>query len=558
MKNSTLLSGLTLAIFLFFVMDASAQSKVEARGDRLMEKYSFMEATKVLKKALKKEKGENDRIKKKLAECYRMLNDPENTVFWYQDIMDNASVIESDDKFFYAQALSSMGDYPTAREWFKIYSEETPSDGRSKKYAAHLDNLGQLYKDSSRFQFEAVSFNSATADFSPAYYKEGLVFVSGRSEQIGKYNWNKSEFLDLYQCVQDSAGNYSKPTSFYKKLNTRYHEGPISFYNNGRNLVLTQNNLEKGSLIRSSDGVTKLKMYFSSIDDEGKWSESVPFQYNSDEYSVGHPTITEDGRTLYFISDMEGGYGGTDIYVSKFNGSLWSIPQNLGPEVNTLGNEMFPFFHQNEILYFASNGHGGLGGLDVYKYEFSRRKLSNIGYPINSKKDDFGLIVNAPGNKGYIASNRNSRNGVDNIYSFEFFPLINLYYDFSKCIVREETEIELVSFGHPDLVITKDGRSELTMELDKLVKLLAYDPTLVLELSSHTDSRGTEEFNLSLSAKRTRSAKEYIVSQGIDASRIISNAYGESRLLNECADGVECSEEEHQVNRRTEFKVMKY
>lgn len=558
MKSLKIIPAFILSFFLFCAMGVSAQSKKEAKGDRLMERYAFQGATEVLLKALDKAKGENDAIKKKLAECYRMLNDPKNTALWYESIMANESIIESDDKYYYAQALSSLGEYSKAKKWFAMYSEEVPEDGRSKKYTAHLNNLEYLYKDSSRFYLDTVNFNSETADFSPAYYKDGLVFVSGRSKRLTKFKWNESAFFDLYLCTKDSLDNYTEPTTFNNKLNTRYHEGPLCFYNNGKSLALTRNNFEKGTLLKSSDGVSKLKLYFSSIDEEGNWSKSTPFQYNSDEYTVGHPTITEDGLTMYFISDMPGGYGGTDIYVSRYTGEEWGEPQNLGSEVNTEAKEMFPFLHNEDILYFASNGHGGLGGLDILKYDLSSREVSNIGYPINSEKDDFGLIVNAKGNQGFMASNRNSPHGVDNIYHFKFFPLINLYHEFSKWVVREETDIELLALARPNIVITKEGHSELVMELDKMVSLMAGDPTLVLELSSHTDSRGSDDFNLRLSEKRAQSAKEYIISHGINASRITSKAYGESLLLNKCADDVDCSEEEHRANRRTEFKVMKY
>lgn len=434
MKSSKIISAFILPFLLFCTIGVSAQSKKEAKGDRLMERYAFQGATEVLLKALEEANGENDVIKKKLTECYRMLNDPKNTALWYKDIIDNDSIIESADKYYYAQALSSLGDYSKAKEWFEIYSIEEPTDDRGRKHAAHLNNLKHLYKDSSRFHLDKVNFNSETTDFSPAYFKDGLVFVSGRSKRLTKFKWNESAFLDLYLSTKDSTGNYTEPTPFNKKLNTRYHEGPLSFYNNGEKLVLTRSNFEKGSLLQSSDGITKLKLYFSSIDKDGKWSKSEPFQYNSDEYTVGHPTITEDGLTMYFISDMPGGYGGTDLYVTHFTDSAWSKPQNLGSKVNTEAKEMFPFLHNDDILYFASNGHGGLGGLDILKYDFKTQKVSNIGYPLNSEKDDFGLIINEEGNQGFIASNRKSKNGSDNIYSFEFFPISIITV---KCLVLD-------------------------------------------------------------------------------------------------------------------------
>ncbi len=615
-------------------------------------------------------------------------------------------------------ALSSLGDYSKAKEWFEMYSAEEPTDDRSRKHAAHLNNLEHLYKDSSRFYLEKVNFNSETTDFSPAYFKDGLVFVSGRTKQLTKFKWNESAFLDLYQCAKDSTGNYTEPIAFSKKLNTRYHEGPISFYSNGEKLVLTRNNFEKGALLKSNDGITKLKLYFSSADKEGNWSKSEPFQYNSDEYTVGHPTITEDGQTMYFISDMPGGYGGTDIYVTHSRDSGWSKPQNLGHEVNTEANEMFLFLHNDDILYFASNGHGGLGGLDILKYDFEAQEVSNIGYPLNSKKDDFGLIMNEEGNQGFIASNRKSKNGSDNIYSFEFFPISiisvkclvldavlntpipnseiivkalddtseevvlktdefgavmvpmklsrqynvaaskadyinnsvdviplndaeeviikltkdclpmkgivqipdtqndvdsillvltdmssmqkdtliiseNEYYEF--CVkpekvynlairkkkfftqsfdfnTHEDKPLEMMEIKLEEIILGKaikleniyydlskwDIRDDAAIELDKLVTLLEENSTIEIELSSHTDSRGSDAFNLSLSEKRAKSATEYIISQGIEASRITSKGYGETTLLNKCSNGIQCSTEEHQSNRRTEFKVLKY
>ena len=558
MKNLTLLSGLILVVFLLFSIDVSAQSKKEIKGDRLMESYAFLGATEEYKIALNEEKGENDRIKKKLAICYRMLNDPEQTALWYADIIDNSEVIDLDDKFYYAQALSSIGDYSKAKIWYANYSEEAPKDGGSKKYAAHLDNLNHLYEDSSRFYFDTVSFNSASADFSPAYYKDGLVFVSGRSERFKEFKWDESSYLDLYYCALDSKGNYSEPTVFNKKLNTRYHEGPFSFFTNGTSLVFTRNNFEDGFVGKSTDGVTKLKLYFTVIDAKGNWSKSHPFQFNSDEYSVGHPSISEDGLIMYFISDMPGGYGGTDIYVSNFNGKLWSIPENMGAEVNTKGNEMFPFLHNNDVLYFASNGHGGLGGLDVLKYEFSSEEVNNIGYPLNSEKDDFSLILNAEGNQGFLASNRNSQNGMDNIYSFEFLPSINIFYDEGEWeICSKEGVIELLAFANPNFIITKNICNNGPLELDELVKLLLEDANLAIELSAHGDSEGDDAYNLNLSEKRATAATEYLISQGVNPSRILKNGV-DSAQASTSLIGDESTELEQQEKGRTEFRLLKY
>ncbi|MCK5104231.1 MAG: PD40 domain-containing protein, partial [Cyclobacteriaceae bacterium] len=431
-------------------------------------------------------------------------------------------------------------------------------DSRSKKYAAHLDNLEHLYKDSSRFHFNPVSFNSESTDFSPAYYKDGLVFVSGRAEHSKEFKWDESSFLDLYQSAKDSTGNYSEPTVFYKKLNSRFHEGPISFFTNGKSLVYTRSNFEKGTVRRSSDGVTKLKLYFTVIDKKGNWSKRHPYQYNSDEYSVGHPAISNDGLIMYFISDMPGGYGGTDIYVSKFDGRLWSVPENMGSEVNTKGNEMFPFLHNTDVLYFASNGHGGLGGLDIYKFDLSSRKLNNIGYPLNSEKDDFGLIMNAEGNQGFMSSNRNSQNGMDNIYNFGFLPSIDIYYETGKWeICHKDGVIELLAFANPNLVLTKNICDKGPPELDEIIKLLIDDASLAVALSSNGDLIGDDAYNLTLSEKRARAATEYLIAQGISPSRILKSDVTMAQA-NKHFNSDESTELDQQTKGRTEFKLLKY
>jgi tetratricopeptide (TPR) repeat protein len=528
----------------------------ESKGDKLMDRFQFVAATEVYEEALKEE-GADPSIRRKLAICYRMLNNPEQTVYWYNDIIDNDSIVDPEDKFYYAQALSSTGKYAEARAWFAEYSSQVPGDGRSVKYESHLDNLVHLYEDSSRFRLSPVSFNSDAKDFSPAYYKDGLVFVSNRENESRKYKWDETPFLDLYLARRDREGNYMEPEVFHKKLNTKYHEGPLAFFDRGRNVVFTRNNVDRGELVQSSSGVNNLNIYFARVDAKGNWSKSVPFHRNDKEHSMGHPTITEDGERMYYISDMPGGYGGTDIYVSTFNGKLWSKPENLGPEVNTAGNEMFPFLHNEEVLYFASNGHGGFGGLDVMKYDLLTGAVSNVGYPINSSRDDFGLILNEDGDHGYLTSNRDSEDGSDNIYEFEFFSLVNLHYELGEYELCKKDEVELVAFSAPNLVITQELCGEGPEAMEKLAALLLADESLVVELRSYADTEGSRANDMNLSAKRAETARDYFIEQGISAERIVTRVYMRGAFEGECVHGPNCTVD-HASQGWTEFKVINY
>ena len=702
-----LISGMAVSGF--------AQSKFEKKGDKMKNNFSYQAATEFYLKAAEEDKG-NGNLKLKLAECYQKLNDPENTVKWYREIIQNEDLVKPEDKYNYAYALLSTGNSIEAERWFDAYAAEEPEDERSARFLKQLENVKELYQDSSLHEIELAPFNSVASDFSPSFYKNGIVFVSGRTPGRETYKWNESSFLDLYYAGNKSLGMFEQPVPFHQKINTNYHEGPVSFYAGGRKMALTRNNLEKGKLGKSSTGVTKLKLYFTTPDAKEGWADVEAFAYNSDEYSVGHPAVAEDGSVMYFISDMPGGFGGTDIYITYFENGLWSKPENLGDQVNTEGNEMFPFLSRDESLFFASNGRGGLGGLDIFKYTFDNKEIRNLGYPINSIKDDFGYIVNEDG-EGFLSSNRQSSSGADDI--FQFSSIKTLDAQVKILVVREENNapiagatvtikevnsdftwvkqtgddgyltIPLHIYRQYDLTTTKNGfdqnnqkldlggdakkllvklkgtclmvkgiaslsekedanqsvlvvlsddqgvardstrikngdpftfctkpqsnyqlkasskdyfaksvelyigdqgpvllkeivlekividkaikveniyydlgkwdiRPDAARELDKLAALLDDNPTIEIELSSHTDSRGGDAFNLNLSDKRANSAAEYIVSQGIAAHRVKSKGYGEISLINRCANGVNCSAEEHQANRRTEFKVLKY
>ena len=252
------------------------------------------------------------------------------------------------------------------------------------------------------------------SDFSPTIYKDGIVFVSSRHNKGPKFKWDDSPFLDLFYTESDVAS--AKP--FSEALNSKYHEGPIAFYDEYTKAVFTRSNYLDKELGLTEEGVNNLQMYTADWDQsKSDWTNIQPVDFNLKDYSFGHPAITVDNSKMYFISDMPGGFGGTDLYLSERNEFGWGEPVNLGEVINTPGNEMYPFVDNEDNLYFASNGHGGLGGLDVYQVKLTDRLvIRNMGYPLNTTADDFGLTLTPDGDIAYISSNRE---GADNIFQID-------------------------------------------------------------------------------------------------------------------------------------------
>jgi outer membrane protein OmpA-like peptidoglycan-associated protein len=287
-------------------------------------------------------------------------------------------------------------------------------------------DFNNLILDEIKFKIKSMEINNESADFAPSYYKDKIVFTSSRSTPSmlnRKYNWNGQPFLNIYES--DLEGSQLKePKNFSRQINSKKHDGPASFNEDGTLMAFTKNN-EKD---RSKDKIVELQIHFSSSLD-GKWSDPVPFIFNSEEYSVGHPHLSKDGNTMYFTSNMNGGFGGTDLYsTSRERNGEWNKPVNMGNKINTEGDEMFPFYEEkNGIFFFSSNGHSGFGGLDVFMCMVDSSKVgrvSNIGYPLNTKNDDYAFIVNDSLKNGFFSSNRSSE-GIDNIYSVELMGLLD-------------------------------------------------------------------------------------------------------------------------------------
>ena len=404
---------------------ASAQSPAERRANRLFENFSYEPAIELYEYVIRKN-PENRSVIRNLAESYRKTNNPAKTAQWLARAIE-VGINRNEDILYYAQALEMIGKKEEATKYFQKYDQLMGADKRGERFAKSLTNYVDLFMESGQFRVENIRENTKDADFSPAFYPGGLMLVSERGNSAyikSVFPWNNRRWLDLFVSTGENDSNLTSTTRLPDRINSKYHEGPVSYSPERNMLAFTRNNYFDGKVQRSSDHINKLSILFTSPKGKG-WTKPVKFAHSSAEYSVGHPAFGKQGTTMWFISDMPGGLGGTDIYVSRLENDVWSKPENLGPKVNSEGNEMFPFVLNDSLLYFASNGWGGLGGLDIFKFNLQdaqQTKPDNIGSPVNSSGDDFGLIMRPGARSGFFTSNREGGKGNDDIYRFTYSP----------------------------------------------------------------------------------------------------------------------------------------
>jgi outer membrane protein OmpA-like peptidoglycan-associated protein len=492
-------------------------------------------------------------------------------------------------------------------------------------------------KDTTKYTVTNAKIGNVTEFFGPVQYKDGLVIsanMGGKGKDKAPQTGNS--YYKLYFTKKDKSGSYTAPEKLSGNINkNKLHTASASYSKDGSVVYYTASNTDGLTKSELLENVIGLKINKDTVAN-GMYLKGSEFPFNSKSYSVGHPALSQDGKVMYFISDMPGGIGGTDLYETKWESGKWSQPRNLGDKINTQGNEMYPFIDSIGNLFFSSTGHKNLGGLDIFKSSKNGgnwTQVENLNYPINSVKDDFGFMIYNDQKSGFISSNREgsdkiyefilqaakvnvngkivskidgkpiasakieitdkARNITDTIYSAEdgsysYILAPNTNFDitvskegfFSQSvevstinqvgdIVKDFSLEELVK-GKPVVIDEANekgvrpifydfDKSEIRQDafepLNKLVKRLKDNPKVTIELSSHTDCRGTDTYNQDLSFRRAKSAKNYIVSKGIKANRIKTKGYGESQPVNKCADGVPCTDDEYQANRRTEFKV---
>ncbi len=692
-------------------------------ADRYYDHFDFYKAIPMYEQLLKSHP--NDYVLyERLATIYDHINDSQNAERCYAVLVQNKKATPSE-ILNYGRALARNGKYVQAIQCYQKYREVRPGDPRGAAFAEAWQNMASFYKDSASFTLKKAPFSTKANEFSPAYYGGSIVFSSDQSRfsmTRNLYNWTLSPFFDLYIASPNSAE--AKP--FSKDLNTTYHEGPLCFNKQQDTIIFTRSLYVHSHLHKSNEGINRMGL-FQAVWNKGekRWVNVKPLTINNDEYSVEHPALSPDGSKLYFASDMPGGMGGLDLYVSHritdaAGEKSWGVPVNLGPAINSPGNDQFPFIDGVGNLWYASDGIPGLGGLDIFfaaKSAEGFSKCINPGYPMNTRFDDFGYITDSEGENGYLSSDRNNTYGNDDIYSIQrpfrkhllwvydtktrqglpgakievkegdneprtidnansgpALLSVNPYKDYqfeAKKALYKPTGIEFTSnqlkemdtikipmdpmgairlngfvfaannksplpnctvvlqnetngmglnlrtddqgmFSRQltassdykvsirtvagkcsvsEIAVTTKGiskdttinlsvpvycegdviqveniyydlnkyniRPDAARSLDKLLKVMKDYPGMKIELRSHTDSRGSAASNMTLSNNRAKAAAEYLYSKGIARNRIIGKGYGETMLINKCAKGVPCSEAEHQLNRRTEFKILK-
>src|ERR1043165_2194092 len=429
--------SLTIFLALGMLVAARAEKPIVKVGDWYYRQFDYRKAIMFYEKALKTDE-KNVYVLQKIADSYRLINDWPKAETYYASLaqMDNANSVN---KLYYAEALRANQKYPEAKVYYKQYMDVAPTDVSVKERLQGLDKIEELSKDRGFYEVKNVeAINSKYSDFGVSLYKDtGIFFCSNRMPDVGvvhKDLWTQGNFLQIYEAYKSdtTSGGTLGSAQLMKgrTLNKKFHEGTSSYNDKMQELYIDRSNYNGKRAFTAADKTVKLKIYrIVWLPDAKRWGdeliEAVPF--NDKEYSVCHPTLTKDGKTLYFASDKPGGYGGVDIYMTTREiGGQWGTPINLGPKVNTSGDEMFPFIAEDGTLYFASNGHTGLGGVDIFSATLIQtgKKITNrtgpqtLGYPVNTNMDDFNYVITKDNKSGYFTSNREGGQGDDDIYSF--------------------------------------------------------------------------------------------------------------------------------------------
>jgi len=610
-----------------------AQSSLVKKADKYYNRLQYVKAAKTYEKIVANGKAD-EHVYQNLADAYYQIFDTKNAEKYYAKL---AAKSDDPEVFYrYAQMLKANGKYEKSIPWMERFAKMKPADHRAIKFRENPNYLPKiLERDKDKFVVnELQNINTEYSDFGAKPLGQKLYFVSARDTNNKEYGWDEQPFLDIYQSdyVDGVVSNIEKVPG---NVNTKYHDGTFCFSPDGKTMYFTRDNYHEREYKTDSTGISRLKLYSAKYVN-GEWVNVKELPFNSDNYSVGHPAMSPDGKKLYFSSDMPGGMGQSDLYVvdvKRYN--KFGTPVNLGPNINTEGRENFPFISKKGDLYFSSDGHLGLGGLDVFVCKNVDGKFSrprNLGVPLNSGKDDFAIYIDDNTKNGFISSNRDAtRIGDDNIYTIKNIKPVcdvlitttvvdaktgkalaqasvtltdkdgnpiktkltddNGQVDFliecnqdivvearaeeyennkqavaatddveaavkialnpiEKIITAKELDINTIYFDFNKWNIRRDA----AFELDKVVEAMTKYPELKIHIVSHTDTRGSKEYNQKLSEKRAKSTMEYIISKGIDASRLSAEGKGESEPAVKCNP---CTEKQHQLNRRSEFIIVK-
>lgn len=413
-------------LVLSFVFSTGYAQKGKVRqASKEYDNLAYLKTSEILLEVAEKGYKSVDLLQK-LANSFYFNNQMEEAAKWYGELMAMNENVDPEYYFRYAQSLKSIENYSESDKWMKKFAEADRSDLRGRAFSSTVDYLSMIDKASRDFEIKNLDINSEVSDFGTTQYQDQLIFASSRGGGK-KYKWNEQPYLDLFSAEKQDDGSYGNVEQLNSEINTKFHESTVAFTPDDKVIYFTRNNYFKKKYKNDEDGTNRLKIFKATLDEDGNWGDIESVHFNSDMYSVAHPTINVQGTKMYFASDMNGTLGKSDIFEVDINddGTLGD-PINLGASVNTEGHETFPFVNSDGDLYFSSNGFSGLGGLDVFVIrDFENKRalnqpmaLENVGRPINSPMDDFGYYENIGTKEGFFTSNRDGGKGDDDIYSF--------------------------------------------------------------------------------------------------------------------------------------------
>lgn len=604
------------------------QNSATSKADKLFESYQYVAAIEEYQK-LAESKNANEYVFTQLAESYYNVFDSENATKWYAKATAKGKAA-AETYYHYAQALKVLGKYQEANKQMDVFAKLMPKDDRAKEHLANPNYIPSLATNSKLFDVAETNIkNKGQSDFGALLTNDNILyFTSTRNSSNKTDKWSDQPYLDIYQSTRDANGKFSEPTQV-RELNTPFHDGPLSISADGNTIFFARDGLSEGQYEKSKKSNIKVGQQgiYRATKVDGKWKNIEALPFNSTSYSATNPSLSSDGKTLYFASNMPGGLGESDIWKVAVEANGYGKPQNLGAMVNTADKENFPFITEDNALYFATTGRQGFGGFDVYKVNLNGSEApQNVGKPVNSEKDDFSFSFNKSLNIGYFSSNRN---GSDAIFSATplckaeaivlvtnsktKMPLANASVSIldlkGNVIATEKTNAEgkvsypiecTIGYGlqvaaqnfetatsavnavksgetivevalTPSSVIITDtevilkaiyfeyDKSNITaqgaVELDKLVKVMQDNPSMVIFVKSHTDSKGSMNYNLNLSERRAQSTVQYLISRGISQGRISGKGFGSTEQKVKC--GTNCTPEQDAQNRRSEFLIVK-
>ncbi len=410
--------------FLMTFTSYSQPIKVK-KADKEYDKLAYVDAIKTYERVFEKGYKSADMLQR-LGNAYYFKADLDNAAKWYGELFSFTQDLEPEYYFRYAQSLKALKEYKKADQMMATFNEKSGNDQRAKLASNQKDYLAVIKKNSDRYTIENAGINSEYSDYGSSYLDNKVVFASARDTggvSKGKHSWTGEGFTNLYGADMGSEGTLSNPEKFSKKLNSKYHESTPVFTKDGKTVYFTRNNYVDGKKKRDSEKTILLKLLKATLEGD-QWTDVKELPFNSDEYNVAHPALSPDEKTLYFASNMPGTTGLSDLWKVAINGEdTYGTPENLGKGINTEGRETFPTITPENELYFASDGHPGLGGLDIWvskaEKDGSFKEVLNVGEPANSPKDDFALLMDTKTNIGYLTSNREGGLGSDDIYKIK-------------------------------------------------------------------------------------------------------------------------------------------